>query len=787
MSVPRNIELNVKGNFSGNLVVGDHNIVVNNPNGGVVNIVAPPTPAEPRTRPVNLRPRNFPDLLDRVPEIDAIANAIRTSNPVAIFGESGMGKTSLLRKSAHLDDSKIFQDGVIYLNARESARDDLLQTIHDSFFIASPEIKPTDGEIRSKLKDIRSLVILDDVTLGRDDVSYILDVMPKSSFLFASADRVLWGEGLAISLDGLPEGDALQLFQRELGRPLTDDEKPIGVQICRMLLTHPLRILQTASMIREDGLSVPQAFHKLTTTRTQSPTVEMAIQKSSDTQKKIFSLLAVAGGFWLPRDHMLKMISAANFDAEVKSLVARGFIAEQGTNLRMSTDAASSLANLWDLTGWEDALVEHFAGWLQTGPQDILVDQASDLLFHLLKRLGEKKQWSQLVTLGKALERISIMQKKWQRWSHVLSLLRVAARALADKKLEGWVFHQLGTRSMCLGAKMEAQNFLKQALDIRSAIGDKAGVQVTQHNLSVLMNIPMPAQHVKSGSMSGSSFTRWLLLAAAGGGTGIILLVLGFLGYQYLKPPAEETQAPISSPTPSATFTSIPPSDTVTPTGTQPPTNTPSPTLTATSEPVVLFDFVNRASDPDVAYYQYIETNYATPNALPSEPMPLEFQRLDTDITSPWTYVFLVREPFVGWQAKINLEDSSTEDLALAMYMSSGTRARGVFNVPFALRRGDEFVAKVGHLNPTEIGPGDISDKDGVTYRLYYFEKDIGQAVLLGEIRDYMDGKTHEWRIAIPSHLDGVRVRFMLEVDSNLFFNYDYAAWLDAILIGSPR
>ncbi|HAX69809.1 MAG TPA: hypothetical protein DCY14_09395, partial [Anaerolineae bacterium] len=197
MSVPRNIELNVKGNFSGNLVVGDHNIVVNNPNGGVVNIVAPPTPAEPRTRPVNLRPRNFPDLLDRVPEIDAIANAIRASNPVTIFGESGMGKTSLLRKSAHLDDSKIFQDGVIYLNARESARDDLLQTIHDSFFIANPEIKPTDGEIRSKLKDIRSLVILDDVTLGRDDVSYILDVMPKSSFLFASADRVLWGEGLA--------------------------------------------------------------------------------------------------------------------------------------------------------------------------------------------------------------------------------------------------------------------------------------------------------------------------------------------------------------------------------------------------------------------------------------------------------------------------------------------------------------------------------------------------------------------------------------------------------------
>ncbi|HNB37613.1 MAG TPA: ATP-binding protein, partial [Anaerolineales bacterium] len=426
MVEPQNVEVNVQGNISGNLVIGNHNIVVNNPNGGVVNVVAPLPPAEPRTRPVNLRPRNFPGLLDRTTEMEVLTQAIGSSAPVSLFGESGIGKTSFLRRAAHQLDLKTFTDGAIYLSVRGIARDDILQLIYDSFYVSPSNHKPTDGELRAKLNGVRAVILLDDVTLGREDASTLLDVMPQSLFVLSSSERMVWGEGQAISLDGLPEAEAIQLFEQELGRSITEDERPIVQKICKVLLMHPLRILQTASMIREDGLSIPQAFQTLTTTRTQTPTVEVALQKANDTQKKIFSVLAVAAGFGLTREHIVKLVGSAEFEANLKSLIQRGMVQEAGSSLSLSSDAAAALMRLWDLSSWEDALIQHFSNWLSTAPKDMLIDQASDLLFHLLKRTGEKKNWPQLVKLGTALERISILQKKWQRWVQILDLLRMA-------------------------------------------------------------------------------------------------------------------------------------------------------------------------------------------------------------------------------------------------------------------------------------------------------------------------------------------------------------------------
>lgn len=779
MTMPQNVDVNVQGNFSGNLVIGDHNIVVNNPNGGVVNIVAPRPPAEPRTRPVNLRPRDFPGLVDRATEMDLLRQAFNSAMPVTLFGESGMGKTSLLRKAAHTAEAKLLPDGVVYLNVRETALDDVLQVIYDSFFTANPDAKPTEGELRLRLNKLRGLIFLDDVSFSRDDVSFLLNAMPQSLLLFSSEQRVLWGDGQVIHLDGLPEPDALQLFERELGRSVNADERPVAQNICRILLMHPLRILQTASMIREDGLSIPQAFQKLTTTHTQTPTVEMAVQRSSETQKKIFSLLAVAGGFGLTRDHLIKIIPAANFEGEVNSMLARGFITEQGSALSLRSDAATALEQMWNLTEWEDALTNHFTNWLRSAPQDMLIDQASDLLFHLIKQTGEKKQWPQLVELGKALERMSILQKKWQRWAQVLNLLRKAAQALADKKLEGWVLHQLGTRSMCLGAKLEAQEFLKQALNLRQSIGDKAGLQVTQHNLNVLMNLPVSGQNlqlVRSGG--GGKFLRNLLIVATGGVAVVALVVAGLFSIRFFDPPAADTLTP--SFTPSVTLTPIPPTHTFTPTRTATRTSMPTATLTPTAAPIVFYDFVARAGDPDFVYYEYVIRNVDNP-----DPFPLEFQYAQQDVEYPILYMKEFDLPFVGWLETPNVEDLSNENLVLAMYMfDGGSTTRGIFNVPFELRRGDEFVARVGHINTGELIP---SDKDGVRFRLYYFVDSLGNAVLLDEIADFMDGKTREWRVPIPVELADVRVRIVLEVDAAANALFDYAAWLDAVLVGSPR
>jgi len=779
-------KVSVKGDFSGNLVAGNYNLVVNNPNGGVVNVVQPSMKAEfsPRPGPINLRPRSFRGLLDRKNEIELAKAAILASASVTLFGESGIGKTSLLRNIAFLPEAGQFQDGIAYVPAREVACDDLLQKIFDVFFTSAVEQKATDAEIRNGLKDIRALVILDDLTVSREDVTVLLDAMPQSLVVLASEERALWGEGQPIGLDGLPEEESLQLFQRELGRTLADDERTTALQICRILLFHPLRILQSASLMREDGVTIQQLFQNLTATQTQSPAVEAALKTSSETQKKVLSVLAVAGGFALTREPIKALAASPALESEIKALIQRGLVLEQGTGLSLSGDAVSALTKIWDLSGWEDALINHFTGWLKTAPQDMLVDQLEDVLYHLLKRTGEKKQWPQLVTLGNALERFSILRKKWQRWLQILELLRKAAQALADKKLEGWVLHQLGTRSMCLGAKVEAQGFFEQALNIRHAIGDKAGLQVTQNNLNLLKGLPVAT---KSGGRSqppgNRNLIRWVVAGGVGGGAIILAGAIALSALIFQPPNAEDpTQTPPPSQT--ATFTSIPPTSTrtatrvFTSTPTRVPTRTSTPTITLTPAPVVLYDFVGRANEAQWENARNLFT-------LDEQVEPLTFSE-ELQSISPEAYVSDFNTGYVGWEREPNLEDGSEERLVLLSYPAGeSSRVSGYYDLSdITLQPGDELVLRIGHRFPDGEFP---FDEDGLTFQVIFYIPDEDFNYLLVDERDFYDGKVLDLTIPITDKLAGFRGWFVLQVLSGSDQFYDWAAWMDAALVGVPR
>jgi hypothetical protein len=759
-AVQENIQANIDGNVSGQIAIGSYILQVGDVNGGVVNIVPPAAQAgfEPRTRPIDLRPRAFPGLLDRTQEKEIIKAAIAASKPVTVFGENGIGKTSLLRQVAHLAELKEFPDGVLYLLLHGDEVEDLLQTIFDAFLVSSHAAKPTEGQLRNDLKEIQALIILDDISLSREDASFLLDAMPKSLFILASVERSLWGEGQAVPLDGLPEVDAIQLFERELGRALTDDERPAAIQICTVLLFHPLRILQAASTIREERLSILETFSRLTRTRTQSPVLEVVLKESNETQKKILSMLAVAGGFVLTREHLTALASSASFDMDIKPLIERGFVQVEGSGFSLGSEALSSLTQLWDLSGWENALLNHFSSWLKTSPQDMLVDQVADTLFHLIKRAGEKKEWPHVVTLGKSLERFYLLRKKWQGWLKILELLRMAARALLDRKLEGWVLHQMGTRALSLGAKDAAKEFLKQALNIRRAIGDKAGLAITQHNMNVLLGLPVP---MKTGN--SSSLRRWLGCGAIGV-VAVVLFALATAGAAALffpEPPDTITPTPTSTPI----------IDTLTP------SITPTITLTPRPTPIVLFDFVEEAI---LARWEAL---YPNPDGV-SE-VDLTFYG-EPQSPSPEDFANQNESSYVGLQKYPLLEDDSTrDDLVLLTYPYYGSRVRGTYNVfEIPLQAGDRFVAQVGYkMLPAEA----TINSYYVTYSVYFYEKDPASRVLLGELVDLYDGKVQDWIIPIPKTMIGKRGFFVLEVSTTSYDRYDWAIWINASLMGLPR
>ena len=115
----------------------------------------------------------------------------------------------------------------------------------------------------------------------------------------------------------------------------------------------------------------------------------------------------------------------------------------------------------------------------------------------------------------------------WDAWGSLLNRALKAAQVIHDQHAEAWALHQLGTRA-ALSNQAEAIALLKQALELRRTIGDKAGAAITQHNLDVLIPPPVPPQETTKPPVKPSDLTP---VAPAAGGSLLtkILVIVGVL------------------------------------------------------------------------------------------------------------------------------------------------------------------------------------------------------------------------------------------------------------------
>jgi hypothetical protein len=597
-------DLAVGGDVSGQVIVGNYNVQIQNSNGCVVNVASPPDqPAySMRSLPVHLRPRAFPSLLDRDREAESIKAAMQISAPVSIFGEEGIGKTSFVRRLIHLPDLPGFPAGVVYLDASRRGLEDLLQYLFDTFYESRSEFKPRDGEIRLALQGLKGLVFLDGLNLARDEIVSLLDAAPDCTFILSSLERSLWGEGQSIPLKGLPENDALTLFQRELGRSLNEEELAAARKICALLQGHPLRILQAAELVHESAKPISGLLEELQRESPAKAVLQATLNTLDKPQENVLALLAAAGGTVMPLEHLVSLSSDPDVRKTLQGLIALGLVQAHSPRYSLTGDLGLSLPALLDLSSGEDTLVNYFITWLEGQPSQVLIEESADALIYAVKRAGEKQRWTEVIHLGRALERYLILWKRWQAWADILNLILKAARALGDRKVDAWALHQLGSRAMCLGQADQARELLTQALNIRNTIKDKAGLKVTQHNLNVLLRPPVPPKGGKPGgrpwSIGGFALTIALLMAAFAY-VGLSLAVppesLPFPGLPiYLFPtnrPANTfTRIPTNTivPTPSRTITLtdiFTPTPTLTRTRTRTPSRTPTPTRTKTATP----------------------------------------------------------------------------------------------------------------------------------------------------------------------------------------------------------
>lgn len=483
------IQAQIQGEISGQVAIGSHILQIGSISGGLVTLLPPEQRLVPRARPLplSLRPHRFPGLLNRASEIATATTAFDDAVSVEFHGEPGIGKTCLLRAIAYHPATAAFHDGVVWLSVRDQPVADLLQSLYDVFYERDSAFKPTDGQLRHALSDKQALVLLDDVELGRDDVDAVMDAAPGCTFLLSGTERRLWGQGRSVALPGLPKADGLALIERELGRRLTEDERPAAAQLCAALTGHPLRLLQAAALAREEGLPLAEVVRRIQAAAPADALASAIVGPLAEAERRVLAALAALDTAPIHAEHLAAITQISDAEAVLDALARRNLVLAASPSFS-AAGTIGGVARTWDLAAWRVRALTYFTDWAgQHAKMPDGVLEAADAILYLLRWAVDAGRWRDVLHLGRAVEGALALGRRWGAWEQVLGWIGQAARALERPALLALALHQLGTRALCLGDTASARAALTEALQIREALGDQLGAAVTQHNLNVLL------------------------------------------------------------------------------------------------------------------------------------------------------------------------------------------------------------------------------------------------------------------------------------------------------------
>lgn len=331
------IEARVQREDSGQIAVGTHVLRIGSVHGGIVDAAASRQQPRPKARPVpiQLRPRPFPGILDRIEETAAAIRALESSESVELFGETGIGKTVVLRHLAHTINSKLFQDGIIYREVRGVPPEDVLQLLWGDFFECDAPFKPADSQLRHDLQTKNALVILDAAELTRTEAERVMNVAAGCTFLLGSPERHLWGsEAHATQLAGLPAKDVSALIERELSRPLTTDEALSVEPITSAFKGNPLRILQEVAMARLNDRSLTNVAQDLRSDGSPEKLAAHITASLSSAQRRILSALAIFSGAPVQAAMLGELLQIDNVETILEELEERHLVRTHASSTR---------------------------------------------------------------------------------------------------------------------------------------------------------------------------------------------------------------------------------------------------------------------------------------------------------------------------------------------------------------------------------------------------------------------------------------------------------------------
>jgi hypothetical protein len=168
-------------------------------------------------------------------------------------------------------------------------------------------------------------------------------------------------------------------------------------------------------------------------------------------------------------------------------------------------------------------VVARLAEGLPTDPAAVARDL--DLSLDVVERLARSGRGQEAIRLARVLSAALLLLGRWVALLEALELTLAAARAVGDRAAEAWALSERGTLAAAVGDP-SAQDLLRRALNLRRAIGERSGAELTAGNLQAAglsAGNPLPAalvaaKHAIAGHTAAAAAAGAVAASAIGAG-----------------------------------------------------------------------------------------------------------------------------------------------------------------------------------------------------------------------------------------------------------------------------